>query len=227
MTMTRQTFLTRVRQMSDTLNATVDYPDELLKDMGSMVHVDEWRKLLGEAPYYQTAARLVTLDANRCFPWSALTTGSGNTLQQAYRVLEVVAADGDNLTYTQPDRVRLADLSRLATTMKLWTRNGSLVQTFGTSPGEQLTVLVNYTPCPLGDLASDADVIDFVEPWKPILFYETAALALSKGGRETNEANELLRMADMLRQKMLADIRREAGQPYILGADDHPWEWGG
>lgn len=227
MAMTRQTFLTRVRQMSDTLYGSVDYPDELLKDLGSMVHVDEWRKLLGEAPYYQTASRTVTLDANRCFAWSALTSGSGNSVETPYRVLEVVASDGDSLTYSQPDRVRLADLSRLQTTTKLWTRNGSLVQTFGTAPGEAITVLVNYVPCPLGDLTSDADVIAYPDPWMPILFYETAALALSKGGREMNEANELLRMADMLRQKMLADIRREAGQPWVLGADDHPWEWGG
>lgn len=227
MAMTRQTFLTRVRQMSDTLNASVDYPDELLKDLGSMVHVDEWRKLLGEAPYYQTAARTVTLDASRCFAWSALTTGAGNAVQTAYRVLEVADREGHNLTYTQPDRVRLADLSRLQTTTKLWTRNGSQVQTYGTTAGDTITVLVNYVPCAVGDLASDADVVLFPDPWTPILFYETAALALTKGGREMNEANELLRMADMLRQKMLGDIRREAGQPYIMGADDHPWEWGG
>lgn len=227
MAMTRQTFLTRVRQMSDTLNATVDYPNELLKDLGSMVHVDEWRKLLNEAPYYQTASRTVTLDADRCFLWSALTTGTGNNVQTVYRVLEAVASDGNNLTYAQPDRVRLADLSRLQTTTKLWTRNGSKVQTYGTTAGESLTFLVSYTPCALGDLASDADFIDFPEPWMPIVFYETAALALSKGGREVQEAVELQRMADGMRQKMLADIRRESGQPYILGADDHPWEWGG
>lgn len=227
MAMTRQTFLTRVRQMSDTLNATVDYPDELLKDLGSMVHVDEWKKLLGEAPYYQTKAVTVTLDATRCFQWSALTTGTGNAVETAHRVLEMVDNEGEGLTYSQPDRVRLADLSRLQTTMRLWTRNGSKVQTFGTTAGATLTVLVNYVPCALGDLASDADHVTFPDPWMPILFYETAALALSKGGREMNEATELLRMADMLRQKMLSEVRREAGQPWILGADDHPWEWGG
>lgn len=227
MAMTRQTFLTRVRQMSDTLESTNDYPDELLKDLGSMVHVDEWKKLLGEAPYYQTASRTVTLDANRCFAWSALTSGTGNNVQTAHRVLEVIASDGEALTYSQPDRVRLADLSRLQTTTKLWTRNGSLIQTYGTSPGETITVLVNYVPCALGDLASDADPITFPDPWMPIVFYETAALALSKGGREVQEATDLMRMADNLRQRFLADIRREAGQPWILGADDHPWEWGG
>ena len=224
--MTRQTFLTRVRQMSDTLNDTTEYPDELLKDLAGMVHLDEWRKLLGEAPYYQTAARTVTLDDQRTFAWSALTTGTGNAVQTAFRVLEIADREGENLTYAQPDRVRLADLSRLQTTQKLWTRNGARVQTFGTTGGDTLTVLVNYVPCSLANLASDADVVDFPDEWLPVLFYETAALVLTKGGREIGAANDLLRMADMLRQKMLADIRRYVGQPYILGADDGMWEWG-
>lgn len=227
MAMTRQTFLTRVRQMSDTLEATNDYPDELLKDLGSMVHVDEWKKLLGEAPYYQTAVRTVTLDSQRRFAWSDLTSGTGNSVQTAHRVLEIADREGANLTYTQPERVRLADLSRLQTTTRLWTRNGAHVQTYGTATNDTLSVLVNYLPCALGDLASDADTITFPDPYMPILFYETAALALSKGGREMTEATDLMRMADMMRQKMLAEVRREAGQAWVIGADDDAWEWGG
>jgi hypothetical protein len=79
----------------------------------------------------------------------------------------------------------------------------------------------------VGDLASDADTVDWPTEWKPILFYETAALALSKGGRETQEARDLLQMADMLRQKMLQAFGRQSANPYIIGADDNAFEWGG
>lgn len=225
--MTRQTFLTRVRQMSDTLHNAVDYPDELLKDFASMVHLDEWRKLLNEAPYYQTATRSVALDANRQFAWSALSSGSGNARESVYRVLEMTDADGRTILYQQPDRVTLAQGASAETTQRLWTRNGANVQTFGTQPNTTITVLVNWTPTPIGALASDSDSFAWVEHWEPVLYYECAAFALSKGGRETGEANELLRMADNLRQRLLADIRRESATPYILGADDQPWEWGG
>lgn len=227
--MTRQDLLTRVRQMSDTLYATVDYPDELLKDLASMVHADEWRKLLGVSPYERTAAIAVTLDSALTFAWSALTTGTGNAVQSVHRVLEVVDSAGRELTYTQPDRVVLAGLPAVGntTTLRLWTRNGSRVQTYGTQAGETLTVLVNYTPTPVGDLASDADTVDWPNEWKPVLFYETAALALSKGGRETQESRDLLQMADMLRQKMLQAYGRQSANPYVIGADDNAFEWGG
>mgnify|MGYP000588455891 CR=1 FL=1 len=203
--MTRSALLTRVRQMSDTLYATVDYPDELLKDLLSMVHADEWRKILGVSPYERTQSITVLLDSALTFPWSDLTTGTGNDIKTVHRILEISDSAGRELTYAQPDRVRLGSLAAggNTTTMQLWTKNGSRVQTTGTRSGETLTVLVNYTPTPVGDLASDADVVDWPNEWKPVLFYETAALALSKGGRETQEARDLLQMADMLRQKML------------------------
>jgi hypothetical protein len=227
--MTRQDLLTRIRQMSDTLYATVDYPDELLKDLASMVHADEWRKVLGVSPYERTQSLQVSLDSALTFPWSALTTGTGNDIKNVHRVLEVSDSAGRELTYAQPDRLRLGSLvaGGNTTTIQLWTKNGSRVQTTGTQSGGTLTVLVSYTPTPVGDLASDADTVDWPTEWKPILFYETAALALSKGGRETQEARDLLQMADMLRQKMLQAFGRQSANPYIIGADDNAFEWGG
>jgi hypothetical protein len=215
--------------MSDTLYATVDYPDELLKDLASMVHADEWRKVLGVSPYERTQSLQVSLDSALTFPWSALTTGTGNDIKNVHRVLEVSDSAGRELTYAQPDRLRLGSLvaGGNTTTIQLWTKNGSRVQTTGTQSGGTLTVLVSYTPTPVGDLASDADTVDWPTEWKPILFYETAALALSKGGRETQEARDLLQMADMLRQKMLQAFGRQSANPYIIGADDNAFEWGG
>lgn len=224
MALTRQTFLTRARQMSDTLFGAVEYPDELLKDLAAMVHVDEWRRLLDEAPYYRTALRTVTLSGTGSFPWSDLSSGTGNSRETVYRVLQIADAAGNDLTYAQPERVRIAVQPALDAAHKLWTRVGSTVQTFGVAG--TVSVLVNWTPCSIGDLASDADTIDFPDPYAPILFYETAALALEKGGRETGEAQALKASAEAMRQKMLASLKRESAQAWVIGPDDSAWEWG-
>lgn len=225
--MNRQDLLIRSRQMSDTLDSTVDYPNELLLALGSMVHIDEWRKVLGAAPYLRTNVLTPTLDANRTFAWADLSTGTGNNRKVAHRVLEMTNSAGDVLTYAQPDRLRLADTGNIRSRELLWTRVGDRVQTYGTTAGSTVTVLVNWTPTPVGSLASDADAVDWLEDWEPVLFYEIAAHALAKGGREMRESRELMGVADLLRQKMLATVSRDAAQPFILGADDHPWEWGG
>lgn len=223
--LTRQTFLARVRSMSDTLSATTDYPDALLNDFASLVHVDEWRKLLDLVPYYRTARRTVTLDSNGRFLWTALASGTGNGVQTPYRVLELADAMGDTLVYAQPDRVRTVGPRGGDQSDKLWTRVGAEIQTYGASGA--LSVLVNWTPVAAGELASDADFIDFPDPYAPVLFYETAAMALEVGGRETSEAMALRQSAEMMRQKMLASLRRESAQPWVLGAADDPWDWGG
>jgi hypothetical protein len=226
--MTRQELLTRIRQMSDTMSASVDYPDALILDFASMVHIDEWRNVFGVAPYYRTQELALALDANGTFAWSALSTGTGDERKNAFRVLEITDDRGQPLSYAQADRVRLANnADDRMTTLRLWTRNGDRVQCFGVPDGGTVHVLVNWTPTPVGDLSADDVMVDWLDEWKPVLFYETAAMVLSKGGRETNETRELMQLAEKVRQRMLATLKREAGQPFVAGADDNPWEWGG
>ncbi len=225
---TRQDLLTRIRQVSDTLNNTVDYPDALIKDLASMVHLDEWKKILGEAPYYRTRTATVSVDDQRTFAWSLLNGGSGDTLQTAFRILEMTDSYGRNLTYVQPDQVRLADLTRILTTHRMWTKVGDSVQTFGTiSVSTSLTVLVNYLPTTVGDLSADNVTVDFPSPYEPILYYETAAILLAKGGREIGESQALKGLAEDMRQRFLHEIRRESASAMLLLPNDLPWEWGG
>lgn len=224
---TRQTFLTRVRQMSDTLDNTVEYPDELLKDLAGMVHVDEWRKLLGASPYLRTQRLNIVILADNRFAWSTLSSvGTGNTKRTVHRVLQMQDAAGNNVQYVQPDRLHLVgDTGSVQSSDALWTRVGDDVQLFGcTSP---VSVLINWTPCSIAGLASDSDQIDFPDEYLPVLYYDTAALALSKGGRETAEARELMQTADLFRQRMLAAYQRMSSEPWVLPAADAPWEWGG
>jgi len=85
---------------------------------------------------------------------------------------------------------------------------------------------VNWTPTPIGELSSDADAVDWLSEWLPVLFYETAALTLTRGGREMDEATRLIGMGDKIRQRMLASLKREASTPTVLGADDDVADWG-
>jgi hypothetical protein len=226
--MNRAEFLIRVRQLSDTLQATADYPDPMILDFATMVHADEWRGILDAAPYYRTAERMVTLDQDRTFPWASLSSGSGNAKQNVYRVLALTDTDGRDHTYTQPDRLwLLRNQAAQSTTQRLWTKNGDRVQVFGAPAGGTVYALVNWTPTPLGLLDTDSATVDWPDEWLPVLFYETAGLVLSRGGREMDEATRLIGLGDKLRQRMLASMKREAATPYVIGADDAPWEWGG
>lgn len=213
--------------MSDTMTSASDYPDQLIRGFASMVHLDEWRKVLGVNPYYRTASFTLTVDANRQIPLASLSTGAGNSKQTFHRVLEVVTDGGENLTYTQPDRLRLVNQAAVQTTTRLWTRVGTAIQCYGVTAGDTVHVLVNWLPTAAGDLASVADTVDWIDGWEPILWYEIAAHLLAKAGRETTEARELMGMAEVQRQKLLQDVGRDASQPYVLGANDEPWEWGG
>ncbi len=225
--MTRAEFLTRVRQMSDTLQAFADYPDDMILDLATMVHADEWRGVLDAAPYYRTQEYALTLDAARTFAWSDLSSGAGNTKKRVYRVLTLCNKEGQEFHYTQPDRLWLLRNDATASTrQRLWAKNGDRVAIFGANAGDPVYALVNWTPTPIGDLASDADAVDWLEDWYPVLIYETAALTLSRGGREMDEATRLIGLGDKLRQRMLASIRREASTPQVLGAADDVYEWG-
>lgn len=225
--MTRAEFLTRVRQLSDTLQATADYPSDMILDFASMVHADEWRGVLEASPYYRTVERTLTLDANRTFAWADLSSGSGDTRQRVFRVLALTDGDGRDFQYAPPDRLWLLRGAAVpSASQRLWTKNGDRVQVFGAGPGTTLYALVNYTPTAIGALASDASAIDWLEDWWPVLFYETAALTLTRGGREMDEATRLIGLGDKLRQRMLAALRREAATPTVLGAADDVLDWG-
>jgi hypothetical protein len=225
--MNRAEFLTRVRQLSDTLQATADYPDGMILDFATMVHADEWRSILDAAPYYRTQEYAVTLDANRTFAWADLSSGTGNARKNIYRVLALADSDGRHFTYSQPDRLwLLRNGATSGTRERLWSKNGDRVQVFGVDAGQTVYALVNWTPTPIGELSSDADAVDWLSEWLPVLFYETAALTLTRGGREMDEATRLIGMGDKIRQRMLASLKREASTPTVLGADDDVADWG-
>lgn len=221
---TKTTLLTRIRQMSDTVSATVDYPTTLIADLASTVFLDEWKQILGANPYYQIARRTVTLDANGRTPLSGLSA----TNQNLFRILQVQDASRRDYVYSAPSQIdMLTDLTSITRGYRMWTRVGSEIQAIGARNGDTLTFLVNWTPPTPNEIDSDSGVIEFLPNYEPILYYETAALVLAKAGREMSEAAGLRSVAEALRERMLSDIRRDAGEPTMFQATDSTWEWGG
>ena len=222
MAITKTTLLNRIRQMSDTTGETVDYPTVLISDLASIVFVDEWKKILGAAPYYRTARRSVSVDADGRFLVTALNTATSTV----FRLLQVRGADGKDFTYAAPSQLNvLGDLTGAVTDERLWTRVGDEIQLTGVK-NVTVTVLVNYLPLSPNNQDDDAAIIDFPDNYEPILYYEAGALVLSKAGREINDAVALQAMAERLRDKMLSDVRRDAAEPSYFVPNDSAWEWG-
>ena len=220
MAITKTTLFTRIRQMSDTTNETVDYPTVLISDFASIVFVDEWKKILGAAPYYRTARRSVAVDSEGRFLVTALNTSTSTV----FRLLQVRGVDGRDFTYTAPSQLNiLDDLTQWSD--RVWTRVGDEIQLTGVKDAT-ITVLVNYIPLSPNHQDDDAAVIDFPDNYEPILYYEAGALVLSKAGREMNDAVALQAMAERLRDKMLSDVRRDAAEPSYFVPNDGAWEWG-
>lgn len=226
MAITRSTLYLRSRQMADAVDATADWPDTLLAAMASFVYIDEWKKLLGAASHYQTNRVTLTPDSDGRVAWDDLTTGTGDDQKIAHRVLQLRASNLGDYTYAQASRLDLlADLSQFST-QRLWTRVGTEIQIIG-AHNTTISGLVNWYPPSPDNLASDSSTVQWPNGYEMLLYMETAALMLAKAGRETNEARDLQQQAEIVRQKMHQEFARDTNAPYVIGADDSVWEWGG
>lgn len=226
MAITRTTLTLRSRQMADAVDSTTDWAPALVSAIATFVFIDEWKKLLGAAPHLRTnrVSGLVP-DSDGRLAWSALTTGTGDTAKIGYRLLQLRGASGVEFVYTQASRIDLLQDLTSFHTDRVWTRVGDDLQIVGTETG--LTALVNWIPTAPDDLAGDTSTVDWPSGYEMLLYLETAALMLAKGGRETNEARDLQVQAEIVRQKMHQDFARDTNAPYVIGASDGAWEWGG
>ncbi len=225
---TRRVFVDRVRQMGDTVGATTDWPADFVLNLGATVLLDEWIRVLDVAPYRRTAVRTVTVTDN-AFPWTALhNTEAPDTDDRtfAHRILEVRCGERTLRPVDAMDVATLGDLS-LHGPASAYAVDGDMVRIVGATNGQAVTVKVNHTPQLLDALSSDDSIVPWIEGYEPILWAETAALMLLKGGRETQAAVDLRRFAEDLRQRLLAKESRATAGPRTMRARDDASEWGG
>lgn len=226
MAKTRAQMLELTREYMDAVDSD-RWSDSLVLTVLGSVFDKEWSNILTAAPYYTFAQRTVTQDANGQFTLASLNSGSGDTAQEMYRILNV--SDG-NSNYSE---TRYQDVP-LATTANYYPQfgygyyvAGDFVQCLPIASGVTMTVGVNYKPTNIADLSSDAVTITFPNNAELLLAYQAAAELLNKGGAESQAAQTLLRMADTERADLLDDLRRRTINPTRMAYPDSRGDWGG
>lgn len=223
---TRAQLVEQTREYMDAVGSS-RWSDSTIQTILASVFDEEWSNILNAAPYYTFQQLTVTTDSNGQVPFSSLSTGSGDSQKNFYRVLSV--SDG-NVLYdeTQFQYVPLATTTNyLPTYPRLYYMAGSNVQILPVATGTSLYVAVNYKPTALNDLASDSSTVDWPSNNQGIITASAAAKLLLKGGAEVGAANNFRALANEERQSMLDDLRRRTINPTRMAYPDQKYDWSG
>lgn len=198
--------------------------------VGSNVMSEEWGNILNQNADYRFNSVSVTTDSSGRIAIADLTTGSGDTKKNFYRVLSG-PTDG-NVLYRQTDfrNVPLATISNYNSPWDyLYYLSGSdYFQCLPVASGTALTVVVNWTPPVVNDLSAGSVVLDYPTNSEMVLVWRTAAkLLIGKGGDESGAAAALDALADDARVQLLGSIARLTTRPTALGFQDLAMHWGG
>lgn len=227
MALTRTTYMTNVRNQMDAVGST-RWSDTEVKTALGIVSGEEYSGILGANPNYKFAQRAVTTNSAGQFAYTALNSGTTDTIQTWYRILAI--SDGNMVVYRQTDfqAVPLASSTNYDSPYeRLWYDAGDNVQVIPVASGLALTVTVNWTPVAIDNLSSDSITYDFPAGHESIIWLGAAAFLLDKGGQRTDAANILRGSAAQRRQQMYQDLARRSAAPLQLGYPDVASDWGG
>jgi hypothetical protein len=196
-----------------------------------MVHMQEWRRVLNAAPFYQLAIYTPTTDINGNVPLSALFGGSGDNQTNLYRVVSIatglIGQNGIFLDEVQSQAIpRYLMMANTGIQFNKWFRNGNQIMMPG-NLSVQVTIWTNYTPTRFDQLASDSSLVSLPDDYEDIFAIEGAARLLMKGGAETPASLDLKNQAEEQRRDRLQDISRLGIAPWTVAAGDSAIEWGG
>jgi hypothetical protein len=228
---TRTGLRTRALQLADAVGSTrwdtTDATGEIDVHMG-VIHLREWKRILNANPYYRVAQRTPAIDSSGRIAISALTSGTGNSVETFYRVLMLSA---NNVAYKEIltkegflAGVQTAPDSQMA---GVWFRQGDYIYVPGAANTTATGVWVNHVPCAANALALAADTVVFPEGYEDLLGYELAAIILSKGAAEADAAGTMKAFAEDMRRDMLQDIARFSISPTVFQFSDTAAEWAG
>jgi len=226
MAKTRAQMIALTREYMDAVDSD-RWSDSLITTVLGSVFDEEWSNILNAAPYYTFGVRSATQDANGQFLLTALDTGSADSEQNFYRILNL--SDG-NANYSE---TRYQDAPLAATTANYSSYGyayylaGNYVQCLPIGSGVTMSVGVNWKPTNIVDLATDASAITYPEHSELVIVYAAAAELLNKGGAESNAARILTMMAEKARTSLLDDLRRRTINPTRMAYPDSRAAWGG
>lgn len=191
-----------------------------------LAHTREWKRLLNANRYLRFAQRSATEDSLGQIQLSALDSGSADTQQRLYRILDV--ADGTRVyDEVQFSEVPVATQIATSNTSFCWYRVGDVIQCLPIGSGTALTVSVNHIPTPIDQLSSDSVAAEFARDYELIVSVEAAAYLLEKGGAEAGAAAILGQRAEAIRQDMLSDLARTSTSPLRMSYPDSRHVWHG
>ncbi len=188
-----------------------------------MVHAREWKAILQAAPYYQISQLTPTTDPNGVIPLSALSTGSGDTLQQMYRILGVWF---NNFRYEYVEARNWLQTAIVPIQDFVWFRSGSAITVPGAPSTQATAIFVNWWPQRFDQLSSDSVPVGLPPDYDDIFALAGAARLLMKGAAETEASAALKAEAAEARADLLADLARISTDPQTIGFVDNPLDWG-
>lgn len=228
MAWTKATYLTRTRDWMDATGSD-RWSDSFLYSLLDMVFRDEWQGLLDTNPYYRFAKRSVTTNSTGVFAISATDSGSGDTKQNTYKIITLT--DGANTVYRETDfrqvPLALSGTEDYLSYDRQYYLIGDEVQILPQTGSLSLQVGVNWLPTSFDDLAGTSSTVDFPTGHENLLALSAAAMALAKGGAETQSTGDLLALAQQRRQALYADVSRRTGNPTFMQFPDSAMTWGG
>lgn len=239
-TLTRLQFLYAVQNALDstgtdtittTTSTTPRFSADAVKAIGGNVFDEEWAGILDQNQVYRfNAITGLTTDSSGRIATSGLTTGSGDTAKNFYRVLSGFS-DG-NVLYRETDyrNVPLATVTNYNAPWDylFYLAGSDYFQLLPVASGTTIQTWVSWTPTSIPDLSADASVIDFPAGSEYLLVWQTAAKLLAgKGGSEAGAAQVLFGLADDARKSMLAGVGRLTTRPNFMLFQDTAGSWGG
>ena len=220
--------------LTDEMNATgsSQWSSATLLSWLDLAFWQEWANILNANNVYYSQSVTVTQDSNGQFAISALTTGSGDTQKNFYRILSLAQPQGGNQPQLFYRQTRYQDYPNPQPNQGtylsgLWYRIGTQIQVMPVANGQTMSVQVNYRPPRVDQLATGASVVDFPDGYEMLLVHVAASYALTKGGSEVEAAQAIQAKADQIRSMMLLDLARQGTWPIVATAFDTPDQWGG
>lgn len=211
-----------------TTSSTPRFGTSQVQAVGDNVFAEEWGNILDANQTYRFNSVSTTTDSAGCVAITSLTTGSGDTAKNFYRVLSG-PTDG-NALYRETDyrNVPIATLSNYQAPWDyLYYLAGANFQMLPVASGTALTWGVSWTPTVISGLAADASVIDFPSGYEYLLVWQSAGKLLAGKGGKSDQAQVLFTLAETARKNLLAGVGRLTTRPNFLMFQDLAMHWGG
>lgn len=229
MSVTRAQLTSLTREIMQATGSS-QWSDATLQTWLGLAHWQEYANLLNVINSYQMQSVTVTQDANGQFTIASLSTGTGDTAKNFYRILALAqssTAGGQYQFFYQQTQFKMYPNPQPNTAMPyVWYQFGRSIQVLPVQSGASLTCTVNWRPPRVDQLSTDSIAVDFPDGYESLLAWRAAGMALRKGGTEVQAAFTMDATAKEIREEMLLDLGRLGTTPIIAGAMDDISDWG-